>query len=64
SEQRDRLSGWGFLGMLSGVDGGGSQSSKENDNLRDWGFPGVPNGTASDVQFANFFLDDPASTPH
>ncbi|MFB6236056.1 MAG: hypothetical protein ABEH81_09080 [Halopenitus sp.] len=49
SEQRDRLSGWGFLGMLSGV---GSDDDRINhagsDRLNDWGFLGMPSGVASD----------------
>ncbi|MFB6235163.1 MAG: hypothetical protein ABEH81_14940, partial [Halopenitus sp.] len=49
SEQRDRLSGWGFLGMLSGVAGDDHHPNHgQSDRLSGWGFLGVLSGVASD----------------
>ncbi|MFB6234266.1 MAG: hypothetical protein ABEH81_07425, partial [Halopenitus sp.] len=42
SEQRDRLSGWGFLGMLSGTASGDNQPNHaESDRLSDWSFRSI-----------------------
>ncbi|MFB6234433.1 MAG: hypothetical protein ABEH81_04800, partial [Halopenitus sp.] len=49
SERRDRLSGWGFLSMLSGVARDVNQTNHVvSDRLSGWGFLGVPSGVAGD----------------
>ena len=42
SEQCDRLSGWGFLGMPSGISSNVDRTNyTESDRLSGWGFPGM-----------------------
>ncbi|MFB6234447.1 MAG: hypothetical protein ABEH81_16520, partial [Halopenitus sp.] len=49
SEQRDRLSGWGFQDMLSGVASDDNHPNHaESDRLCGWGFLGMLSGVASD----------------
>ncbi|MFB6235936.1 MAG: hypothetical protein ABEH81_11100, partial [Halopenitus sp.] len=59
SEQRDRLSGWGFLGMLSGVASDDNQPNNgESDRLSGWGFLGMLSGVARDADQTNHVLSD------